>query len=123
MSLQFGNHVKVQYAGFTAVGAIFAQYLETKPRRVRNYAAKSLTFSDTKRAVLMDYQKLRRAVFETTPRNAFPVQCFPSFHGHTPAAEISYVELKYNNILIGDGPGWKLRRNHPAQTDPKMQRL
>ena len=92
-----------------------SQYWETKPRRVRNYAAKSLAFSDTKRAVLKHKNKLRHANVETTPRNSNLVQRFPLFHARTLAAEIPYVELKYNNIPIGDEPGRKLRRASPPQ--------
>ena len=107
----------------TAVGAVLSQPLKTTPRRVRNYAAKSPAFLNAKRAALIHKQKLRHAMFETTPRNSYTVQCFPSFHGRTSAAEISYVELKYNNILIGDWPGWKLRRDHPTKTYPRCKRL
>ena len=113
----------MQNARCTAVGTILAQPLETTPRRVRNYAAKSQALSNAKRAALIRKQKLRHAICKTTPRKSYTVQCFPSFHGRTSAAEISYVELKYNNIPIGDGPGGKLRRDHLTQTYPKMHWL
>ena len=109
----------VQHARITAVGAIFAQHVKTTPRRVRNYAAKSLAFSNAKRAALICKQKLRRANVETTPRNSYPVHCFPSFLGRTSAAEISYVELKYNNIPIGDGPGGETTPRPPHTNVPR----
>ena len=73
----------------------WSQRRETTPRRVRNYAAKSPVFSDTKRAVLKHKNKLRHANVETTPQHSNLGQRFPSFHDRTLAAEIPYVELKY----------------------------
>ena len=74
---RWNTHMKTQHAVFTAVGARLASYLKTKPRRVRNYAAESPASSNAKRAAFTRKLKLRHAIFETTPRNSFPVQCFP----------------------------------------------
>ena len=93
----------------------WSQHRETTPRRVRNYAAESPAFSDTRRAALKRKNKLRHRNFETTPRNSNLVQRFPLFHARTLAAEIPYVELTYNNIPIGDVPGRKLRRDPPPK--------
>ena len=66
----------VQHVRITAVGAILAQHVKTTPRRVRNYAAKSLAFSNAKRSALIYKQhyaahisKLRRGI--RIPSNVF----------------------------------------------------
>ena len=65
----------------------------------------------SKRTASTSRNLLLRVSADITPRTSQSVQRFPLFRARLSVEEITFVELKYNNIPIGDTrPGKLLRR-------------